>query len=216
MTSAGIQHVTSPESAAFVEAFPAEDDVLARARAKAAELEVYPISPAAGASLAFLARLIGAKHVAEIGTGTGVSGLCLFRGMTDDGILTSIDREAENQRVARELFTAAGIASQRFRLIAGSALDVVPRLIENGYDLVYVDGDKVEYGEYLDEAVRVTRPGGLIVFDNALWQGKVADKSQRDAQTSAIRDLVNRVREDDSLESLLLPVGDGLLVIRTR
>lgn len=134
--------------------------------------------------------------------------------MNSAGILTSIDRESEQQRAARDAFTAAGVPSQRFRLITGSALDVLPRLIDNGYDLVFVDGDKVEYGEYLDEALRVTRSGGLIVFDNALWHDRVADKSQRDPETSAIRELVQRVAADETLVPLLLPVGDGLLVVR--
>ncbi|HZK35659.1 MAG TPA: class I SAM-dependent methyltransferase, partial [Aeromicrobium sp.] len=114
-------------------------------------------------------------------------------------------------RLARETFTEAGYASQRFRLIPGSALDVLPRLTDGGYDLVFVDGDKVEYGECFDEAIRLVRSGGLIVFDNALWQGKVADPAQRDPETTAIRDLIKQVADDERLRSVLLPVGDGLL-----
>ncbi len=161
--------------------------------------------------LKFLASAIGAKSVVEIGTGTGVSGVCLLRGMQSDGVLTSVDLEAEHQRLARETFTEAGFAPQRFRLIAGAGLEVMPRLTDAGYDLVFLDGDKVEYGEYLDQAIRLVRPGGVIVFDNALWHDRVADPAQRDPETTAIRELMQRVATDDNLRSVLIPLGDGLL-----
>jgi predicted O-methyltransferase YrrM len=171
-----------------------------------------PVGPGAGSALSFLASAVQAKAVVEIGTGTGVSGLWLLRGMQADGVLTSVDLEAEHQRLARETFTEAGYVPQRFRLIAGAGLDVMARLTDAGYDLVFLDGDKVEYGEYLEQAVRLVRPGGLIVFDNALWHDRVADPSQRDPETAAIRELVQHVATDDRLRSVLLPLGDGLLV----
>jgi predicted O-methyltransferase YrrM len=171
-----------------------------------------PIGSGSGAALRFLASAIGASSAAEIGTGAGVSGLWLLRGLTPDGVLTSIDREAEHQRLARETFTEAGIAPQRFRLITGSALDVIPRLNSDGYDIVFIDGDKTEYSEYLTEAKRLVRPGGLIAFDNALWHDRVADPAQRDPDTAAIRMVLQDVTSDDELLPLLLPTGDGLLV----
>ncbi|MCL8250919.1 O-methyltransferase [Aeromicrobium fastidiosum] len=204
--------MTTAASLAFAEDHQSEDDHLAAARRRADEVGVVPISPGAGSALSFLASAIGARAVAEIGTGTGVSGLWLLRGMQPGGVLTSVDLEAEHQRLARETFTAAEYAPQRFRLIAGAGLDVMPRLTDDGYDLVFLDGDKVEYGEYLEQAVRLVRPGGLIVFDNALWHDRVADPSQRDPETSAIRDVVKHVSTDDRLRSVLLPLGDGLLV----
>jgi len=155
---------------------------------------------------------VGARSIVEIGTGTGVSGLYLLRGMADDGVLTSVDLEAENQRIAREEFTTAGFKPQRFRLIAGAGLDVMPRMTDAGYDLVFLDGEKVEYGEYLEQAVRLVRPGGVIVFDNALWHDRVADPAQRDPETVTIRETIARVKDDDNLRGLLLPLGDGLLV----
>lgn len=171
-----------------------------------------PVGSGAGAALRLLASLTQAQAVVEVGTGTGVSGLWLLRGMRPDGVLTSVDREAEHQRLARETFADAGVAPQRFRLIPGSALEVLPRLTDSHYDLVFVDGDKREYGEYLTEAVRLVRPGGVIAFDNALLSGRVCDPSQRDAETQAVRDLGHVVRDDERLVSVLLPVGDGLLV----
>jgi predicted O-methyltransferase YrrM len=189
-----------------------EDSHLAAARERGVEVGAVPIGAASGAALKFLASVLGAKSVAEFGTGAGVSGLWLLRGLAPDGILTSIDREAEHQRLAREAFTEAGFAPQRFRLITGSALDVAPRLNSDGYDLVFIDGDKTEYGEYLVEAKRLVRPGGVIAFDNALWHDRVADPIQRDPDTTAIRDLLRQVADDDDLLQLLLPTGDGLLV----
>src|SRR4051794_41503197 len=134
--------------------------------------------------------------------------------MRPDGILTTVEREAEHQRLAKRTFVEAGIPTQRARLINGSALDVLPRLTDGHYDLVFCDGDKTEYPDYLSEALRLLRPGGLVVFDNALWHDRVADPAQRDPETVAVRELGRTVLESDDLLPLLLPVGDGLLVAR--
>lgn len=190
--------------------------MLADARARAAELDASPIGQGGGATLRFLAALISAKNVVEIGTGCGVSGVWLMRGMRSDGVLTSVDVEAEHQRLARTAFAAAGFPPQRVRLIPGAALDVLPRLTDGHYDLVFCDGDKHEYTHYLEQALRLLRPGGLVVFDNALWHDRVADPSVRDAATVAVRDMLATVRDDERLMPLLLPVGDGLLVAQKR
>ena len=152
----------------------------------------------------------------EIGTGTGVSGVWLLRGMRADGILTTVDLEPEHQRAARETFAEAGIATNRTRVISGRALDVLPRLTDGAYDLVLCDGDKKEYATYLDQALRLLRPGGVVVFDNALWHDRVADPAQRDETTTAVRELGRAVRDDERLVSCLLPVGDGLLCAHKR
>ena len=173
-----------------------------------------PIGAGAGATLRFLASVLDARAVVEVGTGTGVSGLWILRGMRSDGVLTSVDTEAEHQRRARETFNEAGIPAQRSRLIAGAALDVLPRLTDGHYDIVFCDGDKHEYAAYLSEARRLLRPGGVLVFDNALWHDQVADPAQRDPETLAIRDLLDQIQSDDTLTPVLLPVGDGLLVAK--
>lgn len=198
----------------FADGYVDEDDVLASARARSEEVGVAPIGAGGGAALRFLAAVLEARAVVEIGTGTGVSGVWLLRGMRADGVLTTVDVEAEHQRLARESFKDAGIAPQRVRTIAGSALDVLPRLTDGHYDLVFADGDKREYGAYLSEALRLLRPGGVVAFDNALWHNRVADPSQRDEETVAIRDLVTQVAETEGLVPVLLPVGDGLLVAK--
>ncbi len=155
-----------------------------------------------------------ARAVVEIGTGTGVSGVWMLRGMRPDGVLTTVDTEAEHQRLAKEAFAEAGIPPQRVRLIPGAALDVLPRLTDGHYDLVFCDGDKQEYSAYLDEALRLLKPGGIVAFDNALWHDRVADPAQRDADTVAIRELGKAVRDHEMLLPVLLPVGDGLLLAK--
>ncbi|GAA4357707.1 O-methyltransferase [Angustibacter luteus] len=200
-----------PATWAYTESFVREDDVLERARARAEELGCVPVHPGVGAALRVLAAALSARSVVEIGTGAGVSGLWLLRGMPSDGVLTTIDIEPEHQRAAKEAFTEAGIAGNRTRLISGRALDVLPRLTDGVYDLVLCDAAKPEYEDYLDQALRLLRPGGVVAFDNALWHDKVADPAQRDETTTAIRELGKRVRDDERLVSALLPTGDGLL-----
>jgi predicted O-methyltransferase YrrM len=196
---------------AYAEAFVAEDDVLSTARVKGEELGCVPVLPGAGAALRLLASAIGAKAVVEVGTGAGVASVWLLRGMRPDGVLTTVDVEPEHQRAARETLSEAGIPANRVRLISGRALEVLPRLTDGGYDLVFVDADKTEYPDYLEQALRLLRAGGLVVFDNALWHGQVADPAARDEDTTAIRELGRAVREDDRLVAGLLPAGDGLL-----
>ena len=199
-------------SLSYAESFPLEDDVITAARGRAAELGCTPIGPAGGAALRVLAGAAGAKAVVEVGTGAGVSGLYLLDGMATDGILTTIDVEGENQRAAKEAYGEASILPARYRLINGSATEVLPRLRDAAYDLVFVDADKPAYEIYYEQAMRLLRPGGIVAFDNALWHDRVADLSQRDHETAALRELGKLVRDDPRLLSVLLPVGDGLLV----
>jgi len=200
----------------FVEAWLGEDEAQRSARQRGRELGAVPIGPGGGAALRFLAACVTARSVVEIGTGAGVSGLWLLGGMVPEGVLTTIDVEAEHQRAAREAFAQAGVAAARTRLITGRALDVLPRLTDGAYDLVFCDGAKSEYADYLTEAMRLLRPGGVVAFDNALWHGRVPDASARDAETVAIRELLRTVRDDERLVPLLLAAGDGLLAALVR
>jgi predicted O-methyltransferase YrrM len=193
-----------------VEEYLAEDDVLLAARTTAAQLSCVPVGPGAGAGLRFLAATIAARAVVEVGTGTGVSGLWLLRGMAPDGVLTSIDVDPEQQRTARGAFTAAGHGPSRLRLINGMGLEVLPRLTDGGYDLVFVDADPGDYPRYLDEAVRLVRDGGMLVLHAVLTAG-VVDPAADDAGTLALREVARQVREDDRLVPVLLPLGEGLL-----
>jgi predicted O-methyltransferase YrrM len=201
-----------PGSWAFAEDFVDESEQAAEARQKARELGVAPIGRSSAAALTFLAAVVQAKAVVEVGTGSGVSGLALFAGMQPEGVLTSVDIEAENQQAARTAFLAVGIPTQRFRLIAGPALSVLPRLSDGGYDMVFIDADKVEYAEYVEQGLRLLRHGGVLAVDNALWHDRTADGNNIDSETEAIRNALNAVRDNEDLVSSLLPVGDGLLV----
>lgn len=204
---------TSPVEAslAYAEAFHPEDEILQAARRRGLELGAAPVLPGVGAALCFLATVLGARAVVEVGTGCGVSGLYLLRGMADHGTLTSVDVEPEHQRLARMAFTEAGFSGSRVRLISGRALDVLPRLTDGGYDLVFCDAIKQEYADYLTEAIRLLRPGGVVAFDNALWHHRVADPAYRDPDTVAMRELGESIRADERLRPLMIPLGDGLL-----
>ena len=204
-----------PDGAAYADRFAVETEQMTAARTRAFHLPGSPpVEPAVGATLAVLAAGVSARSVVSIGSGGGLTGLWLLRGMRSDGVLTTIDIEAEHQRLARESFNDAGIPAQRARTIAGAALDVLPRLTDGHYDLVFCDGDKAEYAAYLKEALRLLRPGGILAFDNALWHDRVADPSQRDEETTVIREVGKEIAANEALVPLLLPVGDGLLVAK--
>ena len=199
-----------PASWAYSEEFVQETEVIEKARVRSEELGCVPVMPSVGAVLRLLAAAVSAKSVVEVGTGAGVSGLWLMSGMPHDGILTTIDIQADHQRAAKQAYAAAGIASQRTRVITGRALDVLPRLTDAAYDMVVIDADKAEYPQYVEEALRLLRSGGVLALDNMLWHDKVADPATRDETTATLRDLGKALREDESLIPALLPVGDGV------
>jgi predicted O-methyltransferase YrrM len=209
---------TSPKSApkpaswAYAEDFVDESESATQAREQAIPLGVTPLGRGTANVLTVLAKMLQAKAVVEIGTGSGVSGLALFAGMQPDGILTSVDIESEHQQAARKTFTSVGIPPRRFRLIAGPALNVLPKLSDGAYDLVFVDGDPLEYAEYVEQGVRLLRHGGVLAIDNALSQDRTADPAQTDEETEAVRAALAAVQDNEDLLPALLPVGDGLLV----
>jgi predicted O-methyltransferase YrrM len=206
-------HVGAIQSAvSYTEGFLPEDPVLRAARARAEEVGIGPVSPGAGAVLRFLAAAVSARSVVEIGTGTGVSGTWLLRGMRPDGTLTTIDVEAEHLRLARRTYADAGMAPNRSRLITGRALDVLPRLTDRAYDLVFCDADRREGTDYLTQALRLLRPGGIVVFAGALADGQAADPMARAADAVAVRELATAVRDDIRLTPMMLTTGDGLLI----
>jgi predicted O-methyltransferase YrrM len=203
--------MATPASLEYAEEFVPEDDILRSARRRGIEVGAHPILPGCGAALCFLATVVNARSVVEVGTGCGVSGLWLLRGMRPDGTLTSVDVEPELQRMARQTFAEAGFSGSRIRLIGGRALDVLPRLADGGYDLVFCDAAEQEYTDYLTESVRLLRPGGVVAFGNAFYHDQVADPTQRDPDTVAIRELGKLIIDDERLRPLLLPLGGGLL-----
>ena len=204
--------MVSTASVSYAESFIGETEALDSARARAAELGCTPIGAGGGAVLRLLAAAVAARAVVEVGTGAGVSGIWLLGGMRPEGVLTTVDIDPDNQRAAKEAFVEAGNAPSRFRLINGSAVEVLPRLTDGAYDLVFIDADKTAYSVYHEQAVRLLRPGGVLAYDNMLWHDRVADSAVRDTETSSLREFGRTVRDDDRLIPALLPVGDGLLV----
>lgn len=196
----------------FAEHYIAEDDVLDAARDRADDYGCVPISAGTGAVLRALATSLQARAIVEIGTGTGVSSVWLLRGMPVDGVLTTIDVDAETQRAARETFADAGFQNRRVRVIAGRAREVLPRLSDGAYDMVLVDADRLGMIDYLNHALRLLRPGGIVAFAGALNDDLVPNPAQRDEDTVACRQLLAAIRDDDRVVPTLLPVGDGLLV----
>ncbi|MEU6643715.1 O-methyltransferase [Saccharomonospora sp. NPDC046836] len=205
-------HSTSPvDLGDFIEGYFPDDELLAAARGRAAELGCPAVSCATGAALSFLAATLQARAVVEIGTGAGVSGLHLLRGMASDGVLTTIDLEPECHRSARRAFVEAGFPAGRTRLIMGRALDVLPRLTSGGYDLVFADAARLEYPNYFAQGVQLLRPGGVIVFHNVLAGGRFADPARRDPELLALREVARALRDDERLRPAIIPVGSGLL-----
>ena len=196
----------------WISAWQPEDPPLLAARQRAAEVGVGAVDPATGGVLRLLTAAVGARAVIELGTGAGVSSLWLLRGMREGGILTSVDSETEHQRLAKASLQEAGIPTSKARLIAGRALDVLPRLSDAAYDVVFCDANRSENPDYLEAGLRLLRPGGLLVFAAALAGGKVAEPSARDADTVALRELAKQVRDEPRLVTAAVPVGAGLLV----
>ncbi len=200
------------QSWVYSEEFVPEDEVLLRARERAGQLGCVPVMPGSGAVLTVLAASSQARAVVEVGTGAGIGSLYLMRGMPVDGVLTTIDVEVEHQRAAKEAFAEAGIRPTRTRAISGRAADVLPRLTDGAYDLVFIDADKESYPTYVEAALRLLRPGGVLAIDNALWHDRVADPARRDEVTTVIREVGRALRSDDRVMTAMLPTGDGLLV----
>ncbi|AGW41007.1 O-methyltransferase [Leifsonia xyli subsp. cynodontis DSM 46306] len=189
-----------------------EGEVIARARQQSLELGVEPIAPSTGAQAAVVVAATAAENIVEIGTGVGVSGLWLLRGGTS-AQLTSIDIEVDYQQHARAFFTEAGIPASRVRLITGRALDVLPRMNEGSYDIVFVDADPASVIEYVEHGLRLVRPGGTVLVPHALWRGRVADPAARDEVATGFRTLITETAASGAVISALSPAADGLLQI---
>lgn len=206
---------TSPHN--FSETFIAEDEILVNARARGVEIGAKDISQGVGGFLKFLAHLISAQSVVEVGTGSGVGSLWLLRGMIESGTLTSIDDEAEHARIAKLTFAEAGISPQRYRIITNPMIDVMSKLTDRAYDLVVLRSDPTDLGFFVEEAHRILRTGGVLVIDSFFGGAKVSDPAQRDPRTIALREAGKNIRLDiESWVTSLIPIGDGLLLATKR
>jgi predicted O-methyltransferase YrrM len=196
----------------FAEEFVTERPDIAAMRHHSIELGVEPVSPSVGAQLAIIAAASAATNIIEIGTGLGVSGLWLLTG-APDAVLTTIDLELDYHVHARKAFADAGIAGSRIRLIGGRAAEVLPRMNEASYDIVFIDADPASVIEYVEHGLRLVRTGGTVLVAHALWKGRVADPAQRDDTVANFRLLLTEIAGSDAVISALSPAGDGLLML---
>jgi caffeoyl-CoA O-methyltransferase len=189
---------------------------LARETLKVGPLARMQVAPEQGALLTMLTKLTGARRAIEVGTFTGYSALCIARGLPSDGRLLCCDVSEEWTKLARTAWEKAGVAS-RIELRIAPAAETLRALPEREeWDLAFIDADKGGYAVYYAEILKRLRPGGLILADNVLWSGRVVDPAADDEQTRAIRAFNDLVARDDRVERVMLPVADGLTLIRKR
>src|SRR4051794_9980277 len=203
----------------IVQSHAPEHPVLAKLRLLTGRMPMagMQVAPEQGQFLAFLARLIGAKSALEIGTFTGYSALAIALALPADGRLIACDVSEEWTRIARKHWAEAGI-EEKIELRLAPALDTLAALEREGrgdsIDIAFVDAEKTEYDDYYERCLRLVRVGGLIVFDNMLQDGRVADPRDSNESTNAIRSLNAKMAADDRVDVVLLPLGDGTTVAR--
>lgn len=168
-----------------------------------------------GGFLTLFVQMISAARILEIGTFTGYSAICMARGLPEGGLLDTIELFDEQQDLIQEAFKRAGVL-ERVHLHIGNALSVIPLLAAQGvtYQMVYIDGNKREYSAYYKAVKPLVSPGGYILADNVLWDGKVLDSTATDAQTKGILAFNNLVANDPDVFNVLLPLGDGLMLCK--
>jgi caffeoyl-CoA O-methyltransferase len=168
-----------------------------------------------GRLLSLFSKLIRPERILEIGTYTGYSAICMAEGLAADGILHTIDVNEELETMLRQYISKAGM-TEKISLHFGSALEIIPQLDEK-WDLVFIDADKENYLNYFNLVIDAIRPGGLIIADNVLWSGKVLqDAATNDEETKAIQNFNKAVSSDTRVECQLLPIRDGLMVLRKK
>jgi caffeoyl-CoA O-methyltransferase len=198
-----------------------EPDVLRELRDETARLEWarMQISPEQGQFMYFLARLMGAKRTLEVGTFTGYSAISVARALPIGGKVVAMDVDEETAAIARKYFEKAGV-EDRVELRIGPALETLEMLLKaneaGSFDMAFIDADKQNYLAYFERCLALLRPGGLIMVDNVLWSGAVADPKETDASTVALREFNKTLHSDDRVDVSMLPVGDGLTLARKR
>lgn len=198
-----------------------ETPLLKRLREETAQLSMarWQIAPEQGQFMALLVQLTGARRIVEVGTFTGYSALCMAQAMPADGQLICCDIPGDYNATAERYWSEAGVA-ECIELRLAPALETLAALEQEGLagsiDLLFIDADKANYPSYLEHALRLVRQGGLILFDNTLWSGRVLEESPESADTRAIQALNLALRDDPRIDLSLLPLGDGLSLCRKR
>jgi caffeoyl-CoA O-methyltransferase len=210
----------SPEIHAYLVAHGTPPDPilaeLARETARVGPLAMMQVAPEQGAFLTLVTRLVGARRAIEVGTFTGYSALCIARGLAEGGRLLCCDVSEEWTSVARRYWEKAGVA-ERIELRIAPAAETLRALPEREeWDLAFIDADKPGYPVYYEEILRRLRPGGLLLADNVLWMGRVVDPAADDPATQAIRAFNDLVARDQRVEKVMLPISDGLTLVRKR
>jgi O-methyltransferase len=183
------------------------------------EMSRMQVAPEQGAFMGLLVELVDASRIIEVGTFTGYSALCMASAMAPDGKIVCCDVSEEWTSIAREFWHRAGV-SERIDLRIAPALDTLDGLLNDGqagqFDMAFVDADKTNYPAYYERCFELVRPGGLILFDNTLWSGAVADPADNEPDTQGIRKLNQILFEDERVTISLVPIGDGLTLVRKR
>ena len=198
-----------------------EPAILARLREETAShpMAQMQIEPLQGAIFRLLVELLDARSYVEVGTFTGYSSLAVALAMPADGRLVCLDVSEEYTNVARRYWAEAGVAD-RVDLRIGPGIDGLDSLLAEGragtFDLAFIDADKRSYPDYYERMIELLRPGGVVALDNVLWGGEIADQSKQDRDTLALRAVNERVRDDDRVTEVLLPVADGMTLARKR
>jgi predicted O-methyltransferase YrrM len=198
-----------------------DDDILRRLREETAGMTSarMQISPEQGQLMGFLINLIGARTALEVGVFTGYSSLCVARALPADGRLVACDVSEEWTSIARRYWEDAGVAD-RIELHLGPATETLDGLIADGaggtFDFAFIDADKVSYVDYYERTLTLLRPGGLVGVDNVLWQGRVVEAAYDDEDTRAIRTFNELAHADERVDICMLPIGDGLTLLRKR
>jgi predicted O-methyltransferase YrrM len=183
------------------------------------ELSRMQIAPEQGQFIALLVELLGAERIIEVGTFTGYSALCMAQALPPGGELVCCDLSREWTDIAQSFWQEAGV-DDRISLHLAPALDTLDRLLEKGaaesFDMAFIDADKPNYLNYYERCLQLLRTGGLLLFDNTLWSGAVADPRDREPDTLAIRELNDALHQDERVSISLVPIGDGLTLARKR
>ncbi len=194
-----------------------EPDLLYRLNRETHLKVLYPrmlSGPVQGRFLAIISQLLQPKHILEVGTYTGYSALCMGEGLPEDGQITSLELYPEREWLIRKYLKEAGL-EERVNLMFGRAAEILPTL-SGPFDLVFLDADKGNYLPYYEEILPKMAKGGLLIADNVLWDGKVVDLSVMDKETEGIRAFNQRVRADERVEKVLLPLRDGMFLVRKK
>lgn len=198
-----------------------EPDILRQLRQETADLPMsdMQILPEQGQFMALLVQLIGARKTLEVGVFTGYSSLAVALALPPEGQVLACDVSEEYTAIARRYWAMARV-EHKIQLHLRPATDTLAELIDSGHqdsiDFAFIDADKQGYDTYYEQALKLVRPGGLIAIDNVLWSGRVADESVKDNRTQHIRDLNQKIHQDERVDMNLVPIADGLLLARRR